>query len=145
MKQNGFTLVELLAVIFLLGLIMAIAVPSINAITGVIQKNMLKEKASIIEEAATLLGEDIRGSVMASELKYNNYSCKSFIISDLVPDYLKKDNNNDCLTKDSTESVGCIVDPSNTNNYLDKYEVIIYYQNKRIRAKVDIDNNLTCS
>ncbi len=145
MKKNGFTLVELLSVIVILGLVMAIAVPSVMGVMGAIQKNMLKEKASIIAEAATLLGEDIKGSVMASDLKYKNFSCKSFIVSDLVPNYLKKDNDNECLTNESSETVGCIVDPSDKDNYLDKYEVIIYYQNKRIKAVVDIDNNLTCS
>lgn len=145
MNKKGFTLVELLAVIVLLGLVMAIAIPSISAITKVIQKNMLDQKITIIEEAAVLLGEDIRGSVMSSNLKYNNFNCKSFIISDLVPDYLKKDNDNDCLDENSEGEAGCIVNPSDTSKYLDKYEVIIYYQNKRIRAIVDTDDTLTCS
>ncbi len=144
MNKKGFTLVELLAVIVMLGVVMAIAVPTIGAITGVVQQNMLEEKIKIIEEAATMLGEDIRGSIMSSPMKYKNYNCKSFIVSDLVPDYLSEDRDNPCLSLDSTETLGCIIDPSNTKNFLDKYEVIIYYQNKRIRAVVDVNNELVC-
>ena len=156
MNKKGFTLIELLAVIVLLAIVMVIAVPSIGGLIGSVQNNMLKEKATFIEEAAILLGQDIKGSIISSNLKYKNFNCKKFYVTDLVPTYLSKDNDNNCITcseKDSLGNcitwsegnIGCIVDPSNEENYLDQYQVIIYYQNKRIRAKLDIDNNLTCS
>ncbi len=156
MNKKGFTLIELLAVIVLLAIVMVIAVPSIGGLIGSVQNNMLKEKATFIEEAAILLGQDIKGSIISSNLKYKNFNCKKFYVTDLVPAYLSKDNDNNCITcseKDSLGNcvtwsegnIGCIVDPSNEENYLDQYQVIIYYQNKRIRAKLDIDNNLTCS
>ena len=44
MNKKGFTLVELLAVIVVLGLIIAIAVPSINAISIKIKENMQMEE-----------------------------------------------------------------------------------------------------
>ena len=144
MNNKGFTLMELLGVIVVLGIISAIAVPSIGAITNVIKRNMLDKKVTIIEEAATLLGEDIKASIIDSNLRYKEYPCRSFIVSNLVPDYLDKDNDNVCLTND-TNGLGCIEDPSDNNKYLDKLELIIYYKNKRINAKVDKDNNLTCS
>lgn len=145
MNKKGFTLIELLAVIALLAIVMVIAVPAIGSITRNIQKNMVDEKIKIIEEAAVLYGQDRRGNITSSKQTYNGNVCKSIIVSDLVPNYLDKDNENDCLTSDSTNSIGCVVDPSDNNNYLDKYEVIIYYKNKRIRAIVDTENNLTCS
>ena len=157
MNTKGFTLIELLGVIMLLGIVTAIAVPSIGAITDSIKKNMLDKKVEIIEKAANLFGEDIKGSVIYSNKHYKEYPCKSYIISDLVPDYLDKDNDNNCITclsKDennnctswsTSDNIGCIVDPSNQDKYLDKLEIIIYYKNKRIATKVDTEGNLTCS
>lgn len=162
MGKRGFTLIELLGVIVLLGIVTTIAITSISGITNAIKKNMLEEKANFIEEAAALLGEDIKGSIIASNLKYKGNSCKIFYVSDLVPEYLNKDNDNDCMICSKREDtgncliwhenimnknkiIGCIVDPSDSDNYLDKYKVIIYYQNKRIKAKVDTENNLSCS
>lgn len=144
-NNKGFTLIELLAVIVLLGVIITIAVPSINGIVNSINKNMLEKKVVLIEEAASMMGEDIKGSIINSSLKYKDFPCKSFIISDLVPQYLDKDNDNECLAKDSTETLGCIINPSAKDTYLDKLEVIIYYKNKRISAKVDTLDELTCS
>ncbi len=145
MNKRGFTLVELLSVIVLLGVIVAIAVPSINGVMNMINKNMIDKKIILIEEAATMMGEDIKGSIISSPQKYKTFPCKSFIISDLVPDYLAKDNDNECLKEESTSQEGCIVDPSDKDNYLDKLEVIIYYKNKRISAKVDTLEELSCS
>lgn len=144
-NKNGFTLIELLAVIAILALIVVIAVPSVVGINGLIKQNMLEKKGEIIEEAAVLLGQDMKGSIMASSEKYKTYPCKSVIVSYLVPNYLDKDNENECLKEDSTGTVGCIVDPSDSNKYLDKKKVIIYYKNKRIHAVVDLDDTLSCS
>jgi len=146
MNKNGFTLVELLVVIVILAIVVVIAVPSVAGVNNLIKNNMLEKKGEIIEEAAILLGQDMKGSVIASEKKYkNNYPCKSIIISYLVPNYLDKDNENECLKEDSTGTVGCIVDPSDNTKYLDKKEVIIYYKNKRIHAVVDLNDELSCS
>lgn len=145
-NKKGFTLVELLAVIAILGIIIVIAVPSVMGINNLIKKDMLEKKGEIIEEAAILLGQDMKGSIIASSKKYkNNYPCKSVIVSYLVPNYLDKDNDNECLKEDSTGTIGCIVDPSDSNKYLDKKKVIIYYKNKRIHAVVDLDDTLSCS
>jgi len=145
MNKLGFTLVELLVVIAILGIVIVIAVPSIQGINNVINDNMREKKAEIIEEAANMLGTDMKGSVMASTKKYKGYSCKSIIISDLVPTYLDKDNEEECLTSTSTSTVGCIVDPSDNTKYMDKLEVIIYYKNKRIQNIVDLKDELVCS
>ena len=143
MKKKGFTLVELLAVIVLLGIIATIAVASFTGISRSMKKNILEEKIKMIEESAIVMGSDIKGYILESNLKYNNNKCRSIIVSDLVPNYLVKDNDNECLTNTSSNP-GCIIDPTDENNYLDTTEVIIYYKNKRIYAKVDIDDKLTC-
>ena len=143
MNNKGFTLVELLGVIVLLGVIAAIAVPSVTGVSHLIQNNMLEKKVELMEEAAVLYGEDIKGSIINSDKHYKEYVCKSFLVSDLVPEYLSKDNDNECL-KEESENLGCIVDPTDKENYLDLNEVIIYYKNKRIYAKIDIKNEIVC-
>ena len=145
MNEKGFTLVELLVVIMILAIIIVIAVPSVAGVSNLIKNNMLEKKGELIEEAATLLGQDMKGSVMASDTKYKSYPCRSIIVSDLVPNYLDKDNENECLKNESEGSIGCIVDPTNKENYLDKTEVIIYYKNKRIHAVIDFNGELSCS
>lgn len=144
MNNKGFTLIELLAVITLLAVIGGIAYVSVTAINQNIQTKMIEKKLEMIEEAAILYGQDKRESVVNSSKKYDGYSCISLIVSDLVNEgYMDKDNNNECLTSSSLTGDGCVIDPSDKSNYLDKYKVVIYYKNKRIRAIVD--KNLTCS
>ena len=141
MNKFGFTLVELLVVISLIAIVVTITVPSIAGINNIIKNNMLEKKSEIIEEAAILLGEDVKGSIISSNKYYDDtYPCKSVNVRYLVPTYLSEDNR-ECLTNDS---IGCIVDPSDNTKYLDELEVIIYYKNKRIHAVVDVKDNLSC-
>ena len=151
MNKKGFTLIELLGVIIILAVVIIIAVPTINGVVSNIQDNMLAEKKNMIEESAILYGQDVRYSILNSNKKYkkgNNatsFPCISKYVYELVPDYLEKDNDNNCLTSTSTSGNGCIVDPRDSNNYLDKEEVIIYYKNKRIHAVLNNKGTYSCS
>ena len=141
MDKKGFTLVELLGVIVIIGVILVIAIPSVIGISKLIQDNMREKKAEIIEQAAIHLGQDVKGSIMASDKKYDGKPCRSILISDLVPNYLDSDTGSSCINKGGT---GCVVDPADNNNYMDEKEIIIYYKNKRIYAIVDLKDNLDC-
>lgn len=143
MNKKGFTLIELLAVITLLAIIGGIATVSVIAVSSNIKKNMLEKKADMIEEAAILYGDDrIKSEVVNSTKKYSGYACKSIYVKVLIPDYLKKDSDT-CVVGSTTN--GCVVDPSDSENFLDNYEVILFYKNKKVRAIMDVDNSLTCS
>ncbi len=145
MGKRGFTLIELLAVVVLIGVVMGIALPSVTGINKMIKKSMLNSKIKFIEEASVLYGEDYLDNLKDRETYYNGYKCLSVIASDLVPNYLDSDNDNYCLTKDSSLNVGCLVDPSSNNNYLDKLEIIIYLKDNEVKAVANQDNSLLCS
>ena len=144
MNNKGFTLIELLAVIVLIGVVAAIAIPGIGKLNDTIKKNMLDKKIDIIEEAATLYGEDNKQDIIESTTSYNGAPCQNYVVTDFVPNYLDKDNDNVCLTSGQSGK-GCITDPRTNENFLDNVKVIIYYKNKRINATLDMDNSLTCS
>ena len=57
MRKDGFTLVELLAVIVLLGLLMAIAVPSALTMSSKVKAKAYDTKIDLIESAAKTYGQ----------------------------------------------------------------------------------------
>ena len=57
-KKQGFTLVELLAVIIILSLLMAIAVPSSITIGNKIKEKLLRDKLSLAEKGTVLWAQD---------------------------------------------------------------------------------------
>ena len=69
MKNNkGFTLVEIISVIVLLGLVIGVAVPSVMIASTNIKKKTLQTKIDNIEKAAVLYGQNNRN-------KFNDESC----------------------------------------------------------------------
>ncbi|MFL2117298.1 competence type IV pilus major pilin ComGC [Marinilactibacillus psychrotolerans] len=53
-KENGFTLVELLAVLVILGIIVAIAIPSIGKIIDNAEGSASESEIALVEDAARL-------------------------------------------------------------------------------------------
>lgn len=53
-REEGFTLVELLAVIVILGIIVAIAIPAIGTVINKAEKNADKQEVALIVDAARL-------------------------------------------------------------------------------------------
>ena len=132
MKKNGFTLVELLAVIVVLSIIVGIAIPISLTVSRNIKKNMFCKKIKMIEEAAINYGQDNYSLI-------NSGSEGTVIrISDLVLNgYLKKD------VKDANVGSGAIISPID-NKSLDNFQIKLYINNNisknRIRA-VCIEND----
>ena len=140
--NKGFTLVELLAVIIILGLLLVIAIPSYISIYSGIKRDTLENKISEIESSALSYGSTIKDEV-------KNSSCVTKSIEDLI-----KYGN---LTSDK-DSSDVIIDPTKnkpmTGNVLICYDkekldivanyVVPYEQNKLYfkNEKVNIGNKV---
>ncbi len=144
MKKKGFSLVELLAVIIILGLVTVIAVTSINGVSKIIKDKMYKEKIEMIEEAAELWGQDNKNVILESVRKYNDtdYPCVTIHVYDLVPNYMENDTNKACKNSTSDSNPGCVADPQNDENFLDLKEVIVYSRTRRIKAVIKDDTQV---
>lgn len=70
MKKKGFTIVELLAVITILGLLLTLAVPMILNASGDVQKGLSKQMEKGLKEAGELLGLDL------DDYSRDIYNCK---------------------------------------------------------------------
>jgi len=141
MNNQGFTLVELLAVIVLLAVIATIATPSIMGISRKIKAEMLTTKIDLILEDAKLYGQDHMSNIASKTTKFKGYTCLNTSIGELRESgYLSSDK--------SDEEAGCIVNPVD-NTCLDEYKIILYIKNKRIvsvlsDANMDGTNENSC-
>ncbi len=126
-NKEGFTLVELLAVIVVLAIIVTIAVPSTIGISKHLKNKMFCSKIDFIENAAKLYGENKRDSVQTSE---------TIKVIDLVNNnYLKKDNN----------SAPYIKDPRDKNKNLDDLSLTIYKKYNRFYVNFEENVNNICN
>lgn len=124
--KNGFTLVELLAVIVVLTVVALIAVPNINSLVKKSKTNMFCKKVESIEAAAKNYGQDNFS---------NSVSAEESIVVDKIPlrflvekGYLNKDK------KDCTIGVNCVLDERD-NSSLDNNYVQIYAKNNRLYGR----------
>lgn len=117
-SKKGFTLVELLATITIIGIISILAFPSLNRIITNNKEKKFEYYADSIKKGAKLYIEshnkDIWDKDEAGDTKIN--------YSDLKTDYLIKDYNNDNTTCDNNGTY-VIVTKNSYNNYT--YEIHI--------------------
>lgn len=79
MKKNGFTLVEVLAVLIILALLIAISIPAYMFILRDVKRDNYRSKITEIETAANKYGEKIK-----DEIKSAGNSCYHMSIADLI-------------------------------------------------------------
>lgn len=122
-NKNGFTLVELLAVIVVLAIIITIAVPSAISISNKIKAKMYETKIQMILDAAKLYGQENPSNVVNS---IDNCSNSKITVGTLVNDgYIKKDDVKN----------GNVVNPKD-NSSMNNLKICIYKKNNRVYSKI---------
>ena len=115
MNKKGFTLTEIIAVIILISIIVAIAIPSVIAIRNRINQRILEGKKETILIAAELYGQD----------NPQLFNPNEFIVTvgELVDaGYVEKDvEEND---KNCTDGYGCVINPVD-NISLNQVEILV--------------------
>lgn len=130
MNKKGFTLVELLSVIVLIGLLLGLAIPGINKISSNMKKKSYSKKVSLVESAAILWGQDNRTLLQTNnDCKLSTgetVSCSKITITRLIEDnYLDSDNNS-----------GEYTNPKN-NKDMKSCTVFVHKENNRVYAELD--------
>ena len=130
MKNKGFTLAELLAVIVIMALLLTIAVPSVIGISNKIKTNMFCSKIEDIESAAKLYGEDYRDEIPDTG--------KTITVYNLIENNLFKKEDNNCDKSTPYPNSTCVQDPRN-GSALDAKTIKITIKNKRVFAEYQLD------
>ncbi len=124
MKRNGFTMVELLGVIVILGLIITIVVPTIGDSANKVREKTYLTKIDMIKKDAITYGQDNYGTIVKNNgNKINSTTYKvTMSLRDLID---KKYYVCDTDTVQKNGKNYCVVDPRDNDNYLDDLSVTI--------------------
>lgn len=118
MNKKGFTLAEVLAVIVLMGILVTIAIPTINTITNNINKRLFNTKKELILTSAEKYAKDNK--------EFFTDGSMTVTIDDLVKaGYVEidaKNNENGC-----TNINGCVINPS-TKETINDIKILIQKQ-----------------
>ena len=123
-KRKGFTLVEILITIALIGLLFGIGIPGVMKISNNMKKRSFETKTNLVEQAGTLYGEDNKTLLQSNEciIDGKKIPCKRISVKELIEeDYLDSEKNNELK----------FVNPMDNNDLLDSC-VFIYRKNNRI-------------
>ena len=109
-KFNGFTLVELISVIVIMGILLIIAIPGVFGVEKNIKDNMYCTKIRNLEEAAKLYGQDYVDEI-------NQTGFLEVDVKTLIENNLYKKENDSCIydTDDNhdNDDDACVKDPRN--------------------------------
>lgn len=150
MNKNGFTLVELLVVIALIGLLTVIAVPSALTISKKVKQSMMDSKIELIESGSIVWGQNNKSDIYtlpyastvpddAKCTKANTDSNVKSCVRKTINDML---NTEKAFKEDEMDEAGTtklMINPTTDKSINDCY-IEIYIKNKRVYAKYDTDN-----
>ena len=131
MNKNGFTFIELLAIIILIGVITLVAVPSIKLADKKIQQKNYNAKVELIEKAAENYGDDHKELLLYSTSTEKctdsssniEYPCINITVKDLL--------NNGYISKDPGLKTEDVLDPRTDKSILNK-TISLYVKNNQV-------------
>lgn len=142
MDKNGFTLVELLAVIVIMGILLVVAVPAVLSFSQNIKNDMFCTKVETAEKSAQLYGQDNIDKISKSTCKNvklkdgsidTKDSCGTVSIKALLrKGYLKKEEGSTKGLKDD------FMDPRGGS--MKDNNLLVYIKNKRVYAAYVFSN-----
>jgi prepilin-type N-terminal cleavage/methylation domain-containing protein len=138
MNKKGFTLVELLAVLVIIGIITGIATGSFSKIIDGIHEKMLETKIKSIKEGAIIWGQENRNTLIGCN-EVTNLNCDNVLNTSCVKDinYLLSNNylssKEECKNSNGTTSYICMKN-NVTGESLNDEKVYIYFKDNQIFA-----------
>lgn len=134
MNNKGFTLVEILSVIVLIGLLFGLGVPAVSKISKNMKARTYNQKINLIEKAGELWGQDNKALLQETQCNIAglgpNINCAKRTIRQLIDeDYLDSEDKN----------TPKFVNPIDDSDLLDYY-VYVYKKNNRIYAKLSAES-----
>lgn len=137
MKKNGFTLIEVLAVLVILSIIMSIGAISVINIRNNSYKDLLETKKQNLEAAAIVYGQE-NPDVLKDKCEIDNYKsdyCAMVTVATLINGkYFKSTETNANGEIDLINNV--------TNKSMKNDKIQIYRKNNSIYAKY-LENNVS--
>ena len=144
MKKDGFTLVELMAVIAIIAVLSVIIIPSLVTVNKNINSRLYNQKVDNIESAAELYASNNPDIFNGADRVYVT------VYQLIEANYLEIDTkagNGVCSTEDESTSMGCITDPraeddngnaiTGDNTVLNNKTVLIVKKNVGVTAKLE--------
>lgn len=157
MKNKGFTLVEIISVVVILGLLAIISIPIVSNVSDNIKKKTLNTKIENIEKAAVLYGQKHRenftkvsvdnclnkyctkdGSSIFNCECYKENSVSTINVAKLISEGLIKE---DATVEVAGTPTKVITNSLNESNYLNECKIQIYQKYGKIYAVYDIETN----
>ncbi|HOP65526.1 MAG TPA: InlB B-repeat-containing protein, partial [Bacilli bacterium] len=134
LKNRGFTIIELLAVIVIIAVITSIAVPSIFKITDKAKTRLYCSKLEIVQKSAERYADD-NSLINTCEVDGIEYPCESITIQELI--------NGNYLDADDT--TGSFLDPRD-KTAINTMAILVYQKNDRSYAYIadtDCESSIT--
>ncbi len=130
--NSAFTLVEILAAITIIGLIVAVAVPSIATINKKVNERLFETKKELILSAAELYAQDSK-NIYSSCTETGSPGCNISVGVLITQNYIKPDIKKDDENCTNEYSEGCIINPIN-KEILNEVQINITYKKKTFEA-----------
>lgn len=137
MKKNGFTLIEILAVIVILSIVASLVTINVMKIRNNSFEDLLETKIQNLESAAIVYGQENPGKLTdeCTVDEYKSDSCTVVTVKELIDGkYFNSTETNESGQKDLINNV--------TNKSMKDDKIQIYRKNNSIYAKY-LENNVS--